>query len=193
MSAQSAFVRARQSLRLKLEPLAEQSSATWHRLSKRERNLLRVAACMVAVALIWLFSLQPALDEVRKANERLPLLQSQSSQLDAIILEAKALDRGRSGKLSVAETEEALRASLVTVGLDDLIQFTTSVETPLNWQIRFTNAPANRLIDWLANLPYVARVKTVSVDLARSNVDGRDRPGQLSGTVVIAMPTPEPL
>src|SRR5690606_12983098 len=110
MSAQSAFVRARQSLRLKLEPLAEQSSATWHRLSKRERNLLRVAACMVAVARIWLLSLQPALDEVRKANERLPLLQSQSSQLDAIILEAKALDRGRSGKLTAAETEEALRA-----------------------------------------------------------------------------------
>lgn len=193
MNAPNPFSGIGQSARIRLEPMAGQIAAAWKRLSNRERNLVRLASCVGAVALIWLVGLKPALDDVQKANERLPVLQSQSSQLDAVILEAKALNRSRSGTLTTSETEEALRTSLVTVGLDGLSEISVSDETPAGWQIHFSNAPASRLIHWLASLPYVARVKTVSVDLARSNIDGRERPGQLSGTVVLAMPSTEPL
>lgn len=191
MSAANTFSKVENSVRTRLEPVVAQASASWRRLSTRERNLLILAACIVLVALIWMVGLKPALNEVRKANGQLPVLQSQTSRLDAILLEAKALERGRSGQLSFDETGAALQASLVSTSLDGLSSFSTSNALPAGWEIRFTNAPAGRLIDWLSNLPYVARVKTVSVDLARSNVDGRDRPGQLSGTVVLALPSQE--
>ncbi|WP_397473380.1 type II secretion system protein GspM [Pusillimonas sp.] len=191
MSIATTMSRMEQAFRSRLAPVSEQARAAWRQRTAREQTLLRWGALLLAAALVWLIGLQPALERMRAAHQQLPLLQAQSSRLDAVILEAQALDRGRSGMLSADETEQALRASLVSAGLDELSRFNTKPDAVATWQIHFTNAPAGRLIQWLSSLPYVAQVKTVQVDLARSNVDGRDRPGQLTGAVVLAMPSRE--
>lgn len=188
MSFPAALLRIQNAVRTRLEPLSEQAGAAWRQRTAREQTLLRAGAIVFAAALLWLIGLQPALKRVQYAQQQLPLLQAQASRLDAMILEAKALDRGRSGVMSVEETEQALRSSLASSGLDSVSQFHTEPDMKGAWRIAFTQAPANRLVEWLSRLPYVAQLKVDHVDLARSNVDGRDLPGQLTGVVIMAMP-----
>lgn len=191
MSMADTISRIEQSFRTRLEPIGRQARAAWMQRTPRERSLLRSAALVLGVALLWLVGIQPGLERVRSAHAQLPVLQSQASRLDAIILEAKALDRGRSGTLSLDETEQALRGSLSSSGLVDLSRFSASADAQAQWQIEFANAPAGRLVEWMSGLPYVAQVRTVQVSLARSNINGRDRPGLLTGTVILAMPDAE--
>lgn len=193
-AAAAALAKLERNLRARLEPLSSQARAAWQRRTRREQSLLRGGALVLAAALLWAAGLQPALRDIRAARAQLPVLQAQASQVDAIILEAQALNRGRSGAMSAEETEQALRASLRSAGLDALSQFGRPPEAAQGetlWQLRFANAPAGRVIEWMSSLPFVAQVQTRQVDLARSNVDGRDRPGQLTGVVVLALPARE--
>jgi general secretion pathway protein M len=176
--------------RARLEPLARRSHAVWQQRTAREQRLLKGGALLLIAAVLWAASLRPALHKIQHAREQLPVLQAQASQLDAIILEAKALGRGRSGVLSAAETELALQASLRSMGLDGVSVLSRpegATTREAQWQFQFTNAPAGRIMEWMANLPFVAQLQTRQVDLARSNVDGRDRPGLLSGVIVLAL------
>jgi len=194
MSIRDTLSRFGQSLRARLEPLAEQGRLAWKRRTRREQTLLRGGALLLAAALLWTIGLKPALERIDSARAQLPVLQAQASRLDAIILEARALDRGRSGAMSADETGQALQASLRSAGLDSLSEFSRLTDTApdeAQWQVRFANAPAGRIVEWMSSLPFVAQVQTRQVDLARSNVDGRDRPGQLTGAIVLALATKE--
>lgn len=195
MSFANLSSRFQQNLRTRLQPLYEQAGAAWQRRSPREQKLVRTGGLLLVAALVWTVGVQPALERVRSAHAQLPALQAQASRLDAIILEAQALDRGRSGVLSAQETEQALQASLHSAGLDGLSEFSrpdNAAGAETQWRIDFSNAPAGRVVEWMSSLPFVAQVQTRRVDLARSNVDGRDRPGQLTGNVVLAMPAEAP-
>lgn len=194
MSIAATMSRLEQSLRMRLEPLSGQARDAWRRRTAREQGLLRWGALLLAAALLWAAGLQPALERIRIAQAQLPALQAQASRLDALILEAQALDRGRSGTMTAEETGQALEASLRSAGLDALSRFSgapDAVNAGTQWRISFANAPAGRIVEWMSSLPYVAQVRTVQVDLARSNVDGRDRPGQLTGTVLLSLPAKE--
>lgn len=191
MSLASRWSRFEQASRTRFEPLAAQAREAWQRRTPREQKLLRGGALLLAAALLWTVGLKPALENIGNARSQLPALQAQASRLNAVILEAKALDRGRSGALSAEETEQALRASLGSAGLDSLAQFgphTDGEAGQPQWRVRFDNAPAGRIVEWMSSLPFVAQVQTRQATLERSVVDGRDRPGQLTGTIVLAMP-----
>jgi len=194
MSFRNTWSRFGQASHARLDPLVQQARLAWKARTRREQTLLRGAALLLAAVLLWTVGLKPALEGIRQARSQLPVLQAEASRLDAIILEARALDRGRSGVMSADETEQALKGSLASVGLDALGQFERLDDAPsgeTHWQVRFANAPAGRVVEWMANLPFVAQVQTRRADLARSNVDGRDRPGQLTGVVVLALPAKE--
>src|SRR5690606_38039624 len=187
--------RFEQASRARFEPLAAQAREAWQRRTPREQRLLKGGALLLGVALLWTAGLKPALESIDNARSQLPALQAQASRLNAVILEAKALDRGRSGAMSAEETEQALRASLGSAGLDTLAQFgphPAGEAGKTQWQVRFDNAPAGRIVEWMSSLPFVAQVQTLQAALERSVVDGRDRPGQLTGTIVLAMPSKEP-
>ncbi len=191
MSLASHWSRFEQASRTRFEPLAAQAREAWQRRTPREQKLLRGGALLLAAALLWTVGLKPALENIGNARSQLPALQAQASRLNAVILEAKALDRGRSGALSAEETEQALRASLGSAGLDSLARFSPHTDGEAGqpqWQVRFDNAPAGRIVEWMSSLPFVAQVQTRQATLERSVVDGRDRPGQLTGTIVLAMP-----
>lgn len=180
-------------VRARLEPILRQARAAWQQRTRRERILLRAAALLLAAVLLWTLALRPALHAVQAARQQLPVLQAQTARLGAVILEAEALARGRSGNIPAGDTEQALRTSLRAAGLEtvsELSRLDGAAAGETQWQLSFVNAPAGRIMEWMANLPFMVQMRTRRVDLARGIVDGRDRPGQLSGTVVLA-PAPQ--
>lgn len=177
-----------------LEPLANQARTAWQHKTSRERGLLLGGGLLLVAVLLWVVALRPALHTVQNARQQLPALLAQTSELDAVILEAQALGRGRSGTMQASDTEQALQASLRNAGLvtvSVLSRSDSAAPDETQWQVQFSNAPAGRILEWMASMPFVAQVRTRQVDLARSNVDGRDRPGQLSGVIVLTLTSPE--
>lgn len=168
--------------------------ASWRRLSPRERRLLGLAALLLAAAIVWLAGLRPALDTLRQAREQLPVLQAQASELEAVVLESRALGRSRRGTLSAEETAAALQDSLRRAGLHENSRLGSARADGDRVQRVLTvdRAPAAGLMAWLAQLPEVAQVRVRRLELARSHVDGRDRPGMLSGTVELTLPMRNP-
>lgn len=168
--------------------------ASWRRLSPRERRLLGLAALLLAAAIVWLAGLRPALDTLRQAREQLPVLRAQAAELEAVVLESRALGRSRRGTLSVEETVAALQDSLRRADLQENSRFGPArVEGDrVQRVLTVDRAPAASLMAWLAQLPEVAQVRVRRLELARSHVDGRDRPGLLSGTVELALPMGNP-
>lgn len=180
-------------LRARFEPFARQTRAAWQQRTQREQALLRGGALLLVAVLLWVVALRPALQTIQTARQQLPVLQAQTARLGAVILEAEALTRRRSGTLPASDTEQALQTSLRAAGLETVSILSRSdgvAAKQAQWQVQFANAPAGRIMEWMTNLPFVAQMQTRRVDLARSNVDGRDRPGQLSGVVVLVL-TPQ--
>src|SRR3546814_7782660 len=93
--------------------------AVWQQRTPREQALSRGGAIPLIVALFWVLALRPALQTIQAAHQQLPLLQAQAARLGEVILEAKALARGRSGIIPAGDTEQALQTSLRAVGLED--------------------------------------------------------------------------
>lgn len=179
-----------EAVRARLRPFAHQARAAWQQRTSREQNFLRVGALLVVAVLVWVLALSPALQTVQTARQQLPLLQAQSARLGAVILEAQALTQSRSGVIPVADTEPALLSSLRSAGLDTVSTLSRPVGVAakeMQWQVQFANAPAGRIMEWMSNLPFVAQLQTLRVDLARSTLDGRDRPGQLDGVIVLTL------
>lgn len=163
----------------------------WGRRTRREQVLLAVAGAFLCCAGVWLLGVRPALTTIAHAQKQLPGLQARAAQLDTVILEAKAMARERQGVLSVAETTQALEASLVGSdfgAMAHLVMLDEAGGDQARWQLDVQDAPAGSVLNWVADLPVVARLRVVSMALARSVVDGRDRPGRLSGQLILALP-----
>ncbi len=164
-------------------------AAWWSVRSNRERRWMAMGGLIVALALLWTIVLQPALNTIERARLELPRLQAQSAQIDALIMEAEALQRRRTANVAPAAITGALQTSLRQAGLDSTVSIT---EPPRGvnsiaseWEVQITDASATVLLDWLAGLPGTLRVSVVGVDLSRSRIAGRDQPGTVSGRIVL--------
>ncbi len=172
--------------------LRGQASAWWKERTAQERMLLRTCAIVIIVALVWTQALRPALNTIEQSRELLPRLHTEAAQVDALILEAQTLQRSQAGKIDPATLPQSLRASLRRAGLEESATLSETSQ-PSNrssrqWEITFANANAARVMEWLAGLPYLLRLQTQAVELARANIDGRDRPGHVSGRIVVQQP-----
>lgn len=180
-------------VRMRMLPLAHRAGAAWQQRTPREQTFLRGGALLLVALLLWELALGPALHTIQAARAQLPRLQAQSAQLGAIILEAQALSQKRTGALPATEVEPALQASLQAAGLET-VSFLGKpagvAASDMQWQVQFANAPAGRVMAWMSNLPLVAQLQTVRVELTRSTVNDRERPGQLDGIVVLTLQAP---
>lgn len=173
----------------------DQAMQWWAVRTPRERMLLRVGMALAVAALIWTQALQPSLTTIEQSRELLPRLHANAAQVDALILESQALQRQQSGKIAPAAMSDALNDSLRRAGLEAAAAL-TEIRPPSDgpsrhWELVLNNASAARVMEWLSSLPYLLRLQTLSVELMRANVDGRDRPGHVSGRIVVRQP-PEP-
>ena len=175
------------------DTLRQQADAWWKERTAQERRLLKLGAAVIAAALVWTLGLQPALTTIAQSREQIPRLHADAARVDALILEAQGLQRSQTGAINAAELSGALSASLSRAGLDDGVRVNETVDvagTALRqWEIDLFNANAERVMEWLADLPYLLQLRIYSVELVRANVDGRDRPGHVTGRVVVQLPS----
>ncbi len=161
----------------------------WKTRTPREQGLLRVAALIILAALLWTQGLRPALHTIEQSRTLLPGLHAQAAQVDALIRESQALRQGQSGSIDPAGLTEALQTSLRRAGLDASAALKevppTEGDGSPEWEIALVDAHATRVMEWLASLPGLVHLHTRNVELSRSNIDGRDRPGQVSGRILL--------
>jgi len=169
-----------------------QAGVWWNARTPRERILLSVALAAAVAALVWTQAVQPALRTIAQSREQLPRLHADAARVHALIAEAQALEQAGSGRIDAANLSAALLASLQRAGLETsaVISETPAPDndSPRSWDIALLNADVSRVMKWLAALPYVLHVQTRFVELARANIDGRDRPGSVTGRVRVSLP-----
>lgn len=178
--------------RLPLAAAGRQATAWWGTRTARERALLSAALAIGVAALTWTQAVQPALHAIAQARERLPRLHADAARVDALVAEARALQQAESGRTDAASLPDALRASLQRAGLEASATVGatpgTDGDPPRYWDIELHNADVARVMKWLAQLPYLLHVQTQAVELARASIDGRDRPGSVTGRIRVSLP-----
>jgi len=183
------------SLRRRMAAARQQAHAWWRARTPRERVLSSVAAAAAVAALAWAQAIRPALQTIEQSREQLPRLYADAATVDALIAEAQALERSAPGRMDAASLPDALRASLRRAGLEASVEIAAADAADSaqggparQWDIALRDADVARVMKWLAGLPYLLRVQTDSVELARAHADGRDRPGSVTGRVRVSLP-----
>ncbi|MGE4368708.1 MAG: type II secretion system protein GspM [Burkholderiaceae bacterium] len=161
----------------------------WRECSQREQHLLCAAGALLLGLLLWLWIIQPAVHTLQKAHTELPRLRAQSAQVNAIIAETQRLAGQGSARLPPAQLTPALQNSLERAQLPaQLVSSPESAQEHVSreWTVQLDNAPAEPVFNWLAGLPEQLHLRAASVDLRRSNnADGSDRPGYITGRLVL--------
>ena len=175
----------------RLDDVRQRARAFWLQRTLRERRLLTVAAVLIGIWLLWAVAVRPALDTVAESRKALPALRADAAKVQALIIEAQALQRGRAAVQDAESVQPALEASLQRAGLpqarverlaDD------AKDSAARWAVHVEEVSATRLVDWVGSLAFLLQLETRLVDLSRAQVDGRERAGLLSGKVELALP-----
>lgn len=155
--------------------------ARWAGLAPREQALVRLAAALLALALLWWLLLAPALGTLRQSDARHAAVDAQWRQVQQLQAEAEQL---RSAPRHAADdAPEALRgATEQHLGAAARITIAAGRAT-----VTLTDAPAAQLAAWLAQVRGGAHASPVQAQLTR--VAGAS-PVRWSGTLVLTLPTP---
>jgi general secretion pathway protein M len=165
-----------------------EASRRWSRLSPREQRLLTWAAAVVGLALVYLVLVEPAWTTYRKLEAALPTLRTQAATVDALTNEARNLQRSSGGKMSAAETRQALVDTLHQAGLEAKVDDGVAADStpiPDALQVTVDQVSASALMQWLESVPAQTRLKLKEVALERPVDDnGRLMTGKASGVLL---------
>lgn len=169
----------------------QQTSASfrrwWAERPQRERRLLKLCAALLSAAVVWWLGMGPAIESISRSEEQLPRLRYEAAQLDALLIEAQTLNRRSAGKIPAADVPRALNTSLQRAGVPAKAMPASpeAVSRLRVWEIRFDSVSAAQLMEWLGGLSSQLPLTVVSVDIARAREAGRDRPGQITGRILL--------
>lgn len=162
-----------------LSPLKDR----WAAVNPREQRLIRIAALLVGVALVWWLLVAPPLRTLTQGTTEQDKLEVQWQKMQNLRAEALALQA-----VPKINRDEALRA------LDAAVrqQFGAAGQLSVlgdSATVTLRNSPANALAQWLPQARVNARALPSEVRLTRSN---STPPGQAmwSGTIVMTLPPP---
>lgn len=167
-------------------PLRQALQDRWQTLGARERALVRVAAIVLALALLWWLALAPALDTLRRAPARHAQLDAQLQHLRALQAEAQQLQA--QARSEPGDTQAALRRSLAqTLGGSAQLNLLGERAT-----VTLQAAPAQALAQWLLQARSNAHATPVEARLTRSAAAsaGAGAEPRWDGTLVLALPQP---
>jgi len=164
--------------------------ARWEQLSARERTWVRVAALVLALALLWQIGLAPALRVWRDSPERHAQLDRQQAQLAA--LQAQARNLLAQPTLSRQEAQQSL--SQLTRDLLPGAQLTDQGDSQ---RVVLKNASGSSLAQWLSAVRQTAQARVTDMRLQRSpanptNSSGPDASALWDGQVTVQLPVPSP-
>ena len=159
-------------------------SAHWQTLAPREQHLVRAAAALVALALLWWLALAPALHTLRSAPARHAALDAQLQQMHALQTEAQALKNAPR-----ADPDNATRAlqTSVTERLGPSARLALSGDRAT---LTLQNTAADALALWLVQARSNGKAVPQEVHLTPSNApaDPRNPSTHWDGTLVLALP-----
>ena len=155
--------------------------AHWQSLAPREKNLVRGAATLVALALLWWLALAPALQTLRTAPARHATLDAQLQHMQALQAEAQQLQGAPR-----ANPDNALRAlqTSVTENLGAGARLNVADDRAT---LTLKGTPAQTLAPWLAQARSNAKSVPQEAHLVRSSGEGAG-PARWDGTLVLALP-----
>jgi len=151
----------------------------WHQLAPREQTLIRTAAILLALVLVWWVLVSPALRVVRLADQQTQALQAQRQRMQALQAQAQALQ----GRPAIG-FDDAVRAleRLTQDTLADTARLTVVGERA---SVTLQGSTADALAQWLSQARLNAHALPLEAQLQRE--DGEQ--GALwRGTLVLGLP-----
>lgn len=150
--------------------------AYWNGLAARERALVVGASGLVLLALLWWVGLAPAIATLRAADAQHRALDAQVAHMQRLQAQAKAMQSlpRQNPDDAVRQLDAAIRQQLGTSARYSILGDRVT--------ITLTNAPANALAQWLAQVRTNARAVPGEAHLTRNAGGGWD------GSVVLALP-----
>ncbi|NVD97039.1 type II secretion system protein GspM [Massilia sp. BJB1822] len=104
------------SLRTSLAQYQTRASEFWNARTEQERKLLGIGGAVVGLALFYVLLIDPALSGRAKLNKELPELRQQAAELQALAVEAAALN-GQPSVPPPPMSRESINSSLQVRGL----------------------------------------------------------------------------
>ncbi|MGV3743347.1 MAG: type II secretion system protein GspM [Burkholderiaceae bacterium] len=147
----------------------------WSVRNPRERNMLSIAATAIALALVYLLLIDPALEGRDQLRKTLPNLRQQVAQMQALSKEAGELaDRDAPVVEPISRT--SVEASLSRNGLKPQ-NLTVNNEVVI---AQFSGASFAQLVRWLQDMQ-----KTAMVTVVESNIVAQDQPDTVNATLTL--------
>lgn len=146
---------------------------SWRNFSPRERSLVRFAAAVIALLLLWLIAVRPAMQTLRQAPGQLAVLDAQLQHMQRMA--AESLSMRDTAPVAPTAATASLRAATERLGPGASLQLQGERAT-----LTFNDVPAPQLIAWLAEARSGARARPADAQFTRSG------PGY-SGSVVLLL------
>lgn len=161
-------------------------SSRWQALQTRERAMIGLAALVVGGALLWQWAIQPAWKTYRSYERERLALERQVQAMQSMRQQAVQLQ-----ELLASSAQQGSAASLTsriqTQAHDALGQQVQTALAGDRFTVRFQNAPAAALAQWLRETRENTRSQPLQVQLTRPASDANSGV-TWSGQVVWALP-----
>ena len=144
-----------------LNDARQQAGRFWQTRAPRERQLILGTGIAVAVLIVWLTLLQPALRALREAPETLDRLDQQMQQMQLAAGEMHSLRAASPVPSEQAAT--ALRAATAQLGERAKLAIQGDRAT-----LTFTGVPADALRAWLGEARSAARARPTEAQLVKA-------------------------
>ncbi len=156
-----------------LPPQLQALQQQWQGLQPRERAALQLAAFALAVLLVWLVALRPALRSLKDTPPRLAQAEEQLQQMRRLAQESKALKD--LPPVPAAQAAAALKASTERLGSAAQLQVSGDRAT-----LQMRNISPEQLQAWLAEARSAARARTIEAQMQRT-------PAGYNGVIVLTL------
>jgi len=137
-----------------------QAGEFWRSRALRERQLIAAGAIALAVVLVWLTAVQPALRTLRETPAELDRLDSQWQQMQIAAVESAALRSA--SPVPPAQANEAVRAATERLGGKGKVSLQGDRAV-----LTFSGVPFEAVRNWLGEVRSAARARPVEAQLLK--------------------------
>ena len=138
----------------------QQAGQFWQSRAPRERQLIAAMAIAVAMLLVWLIAVRPALNALRETPAELDRLDAQWQQMQLAALESATLRSA--SPVPPQQAAEALRAATERLGGKGKLALQGDRAT-----LTFSSTPFETLRSWIGEARSAARARPVEAQLLK--------------------------
>jgi general secretion pathway protein M len=138
----------------------QQAGQFWQQLAPRERQLIAAMAVALAVLVVWLIAVRPALNTLRETPAELDRLDSQWQQMQLAAFESATLRAA--SPVPPQQASEALRAATERLGGKGKIALQGDRAV-----LTFSTVPFEALRNWIGEARSAARARPIEAQLLK--------------------------